>query len=341
MSTRFPNIGEINVKETLQNRRIIAAILVFVLLALVPATGRGYETFLVLWVMCFAIVAMGFNVLLGYTGLLSFGHAAFFGGAAYAVAIGSQRFGIESLLVLLVFAVFVAAVLGLIIGLLSLRSHEIYFALLTLALAQLLWVVSVRDLYGLTGGTDGMSVGRPDFLGSGVNELAFNTYIMGFYYYIVLIFLALTVIFLWFVLRSPFGLTLKMIRENPERAELTGVPVKRYRLYSFVMSAMITGLGGALYAVQLGRITPDQIHWILSGEIVFMVLLGGIGTFIGPAIGALGFIGLQEFALTYTEYWHFTMGIILFAIVVTLRERGVWGGLTDLPEFINQRRDEK
>ncbi|CAI49805.1 ABC-type transport system permease protein (probable substrate branched-chain amino acids) [Natronomonas pharaonis DSM 2160] len=320
------------IRNALGDKRVLGGIGLFVLLALIPATGRGFESFLVIWMMCFAIAALGFNVLLGYTGLLSFGHAAFFGSAAYAMAIGMDRLGIESLIVLLVFAVAVAGLLGLAMALLTLRSNEIYFALLTLALAQLVYVVGVRDIYGLSGGTDGMSVGTPDFLGLGLNELAFNTYMLGFYYYIVLLFLAGTILLMWAMLRSPFGLTLKMIRENPERAMMSGVPVERYRTYSMTLSAMITGLGGALYAVQLGRITPDQLYWVQSGEIVFMALLGGMGTFFGPIVGAAAFIGLQELTLRFTEYWHFVMGLILLIVVVTLREDGIWGGIKQASE---------
>ena len=345
MSTRFPNITEINVRERLSNWATLAGIGIFVvllamptILTVLPGVSEVSWTFLLVVMMCFAIAAMGFNVLLGYTGLLSFGHAAFFGTAAYAVALGFDRLGIHDLILLLVFAVAVAGLFGVIIGLLSLNSNEIYFALLTLALAQILHILADRDFQGLTQGSDGTSVEQPDLFGLGINELGRNPYVMEFFYYIVLLVLVAVVVFLWYVLRSPFGLTLKMIRENPERTEMIGVPVKRYRLYSFVLSAMVVGLAGALWAIQLGRITPEEMDWLLSGELVFITLLGGVGTFIGPAVGAFAFIGLEEFALDFTQYWHLTMGVVLLLVVLTVRERGVWGGLKDAKAYLDRRR---
>ena len=342
MSTRFPTFQNVEIKESLLNWRLLAAVGLFVVLALYPAvTGNAYHTRLLAWMMCFAIAALGFNIVLGYTGLLSFGHAAFFGTGMYTVVIVMNSTGITDLVLLMVLAMIAAGVVGAIIGALSVKTHEIYFALLTLALAQLLYVLAVRDVGGLTRGTDGIGVSRPDFLGIPVSELSAQVYLVGFYYYVILAFLAATIVALWFVLRSPFGLTLKMIRENETRAEMTGVPVLRYRLYSMILSAMVVGLGGALYAIVVGHITPEYLDWTMSGEIVFMALLGGIGTFLGPVIGAGGFILLQELALAYTEYWHFTMGLVLFVIVLTLREKGVWGGVKTLATRVADRRDDQ
>jgi len=342
MSTRLPTFQNVEIKESLLNWRLLAGVGLFVVLALYPAaTGNAYHTRLLAWMMCFAIAALGFNIVLGYTGLLSFGHAAFFGTGMYTVVIVMNATGITDLLVLVVLAMIAAGVVGAIIGALSVKTHEIYFALLTLALAQLLYVLAVRDVGGLTRGTDGIGVSRPDFFGVPVSELSATVYLVGFYYYVILAFLAATIVALWFVLRSPFGLTLKMIRENETRAEMTGVPVLRYRLYSMILSAMVVGLGGALYAIVVGHITPEYLDWTMSGEIVFMALLGGIGTFLGPVLGAGGFILLQELALSYTEYWHFTMGLILFVVVLTLREDGIWGGAKSLADRVLERSDEQ
>lgn len=327
MSTRLSAFLDVELRETFRSKRVLAGLSAFIVLALLPSlTGSAYLTRLLAWMMCFAIAALGFNVVLGYTGLLSFGHAAFFGTGMYTMVLLMNVTGIRDLLVLLLLAVIAAAIVGVVIAALSVRTHEIYFALLTLALAQLLYVLAVRDVGGLTRGTDGISVTRPDFFGIPVSELSAMVYMMGFYYYVILVFLVATIVVLWIMLRSPFGLTLKMIRENSERAEMTGVPVVRYRLYSMTLSAAITGLGGALYAVLIGHITPEYLNWTMSGEIAFMALLGGIGTFLGPVVGAGGFILLQELALSYTEYWHFTMGLVLLVVVLTLREKGIWGG---------------
>ncbi len=342
MSTRFQTLRNLRSEGVFRNRRFIAGVTVFVAFALVPSlTGSGYLTRLLAWMMCFAIAAIGFNVVLGYTGLLSFGHAAFFGTGMYTMVIAMEHTGIQDLVALLALAVVVAAVVGAVIAALSVKTHEIYFALLTLALAQLLYVLAARDVGGLTRGTDGISVTRPDFLGIPISELPASVYMMGFYYYVILGFLAATLALLWIMLRSPFGLTLKMIRENPSRAEMTGVPVLRYRLYAMILSAAITGLGGALYAIVIGHVTPEYLNWTMSGEIVFMALLGGIGTFLGPIVGAGGFILLQELALAHTDYWHFTMGLVLFVVVLTLREKGIWGGAKTLTDTIDERRDDR
>lgn len=342
MSTRLPAFPDIELRETLRNRRFLAGLSVFVVFALLPSlTGSAYLTRLLAWMMCFAIAALGFNIVLGYTGLLSFGHAAFFGTGMYTMVLLMNRTGIHDLLVLLLLAMVAAAIVGVVIAALSIKTHEIYFALLTLALAQLLYVLAIRDVGGLTRGTDGISVTRPDFLGIPVSEVSAMVYMMGFYYYVILVFLIATIVVLWVMLRSPFGLTLKMIRENSERAEMIGVPVMRYRLYSMTLSAAITGLGGALYAVLIGHITPEYLNWTMSGEIAFMALLGGIGTFLGPVVGAGGFILLQELALSYTAYWHFTMGLVLFAVVLTLREKGIWGGAKRLVNGISDQEDKE
>lgn len=341
MSGRFSTLQDIEVSETVKNRRFLAAVGAFVGLAVVPSiTGSAYYTRLLAWMMCFAIAALGLNVVLGYTGLLSFGHAAFFGTGMYTVVLVTTYTGVQDLLLLLFLAIVASAIVGAIIGALSLQSDHIYFALLTLALAQLLFVLTVQDTFGITRGTDGIGVTRPDFLGLPVSELSASVYMMGFYYYVILTFLALTLAVLWFMLRSPFGLTLKMIRENPDRAEMIGVPVLRYRLYSMVVSAMVTGLGGALYTVLIGHVTPEYFNWTMSDEIVFMALLGGIGTFLGPVIGAAGYILLQELALAYTAYWHFTMGLVLFVVVLTLREKGIWGGAKAIVSDVSERRED-
>jgi branched-chain amino acid transport system permease protein len=342
MSTRFQTLRNLRSEGVFRNGRFIAGVVAFVAFALVPSvTGSGYLTRLLAWMMCFAIAALGFNVVLGYTGLLSFGHAAFFGTGMYTMVVLMERTGIQDLVALLLFAVAAAAVVGAIIAALSVKTHEIYFALLTLALAQLLYVLAARDVGGLTRGTDGISVTRPDFLGIPISELPASVYMMGFYYYVILLCLTAILVALWVVLRSPFGLTLKMIRENPARAEMTGVPVLRYRLYSMILSAAITGLAGALYAVLIGHVTPEYLNWTMSGEIAFMALLGGIGTFLGPIVGAGGFILLQELALSYTDYWHFTMGLVLFVVVLTLREKGIWGGAKALTDAVDERRNDR
>lgn len=300
------------------SRGLATAGLVVLALALpyLPSTGQ-FEVFLTAQILAFAIAAVAFNVLLGYTGLLSFGHAAFFGGAAYAIGLVMRYTDIGELFVLLPIGVLTAALLAVVIGYISVRHTEVYYALLMLALSFLLYVVMVK-LYTFTGGTDGVTIASPTV--AGVNYVAawgYNGYLQGILYYVILFGFLGSIGLLWVFMNSPFGLTLKTIRDSPERARAIGIPVVRYRWYATIVSGVFTGVGGAMYAFLNGHITPDTVlHWSRSGELAFMAVLGGIGSFFGPIAGAGAFIMIRSEAQQITEYWHFVMGAILFLIIV-------------------------
>ncbi|MFB6069652.1 MAG: branched-chain amino acid ABC transporter permease [Halanaeroarchaeum sp.] len=292
---------------------------------------------LMAWILILAILTMGYNVLFGYTGMLSFGHAAFFGSGAYTVAFLMHYTQVTGLIPLLLAGTVVGTALAAVFGAVSLRTRDIYYALLMLALAQILYVLAVK-LYNITGGTDGLGIGLPTFLGAQVGGASIITYMATFYYYVVALLFFASVVAVWIVLRSSFGHTLKTIRENEARASAMGVPVTRYKLYSTLISGFFPGLAGALYAIQQGYIVPHILDWTYSGQIVFMTLLGGANTFLGPIFGAAIFVLLRSYALDLVSfYWQFIMGFTMFMVVITVGDDGFWGGFKTVLAYARGR----
>ncbi|MDS0477027.1 branched-chain amino acid ABC transporter permease [Natrinema sp. 1APR25-10V2] len=309
----------IDIRQRLRNPASVAGAVLLVgafAFPYLPGTGQ-YEVFLLGQILAFAIAALAYNVLLGYTGLLSFGHAAFFGGSAYAIGLAMEYTGMSELLLLVPLGVLTAGLIAVVIGYISVRHTEVYYALLMLALAHLIYVITVK-LYTVTGGTDGVPITTPTI--AGVDYLAswgYAGYLMGVLYYVILIAFVITMVLLWTFMHSPFGLTLKTIRDDPERARAIGIPVRRYRWYASIVSGLFTGLGGAMYAILNGHVTPGTVlHWSRSGELAFMTVLGGTGWFFGPITGAGAFILIRSQAQQLTEYWHFLMGLVLFLVIV-------------------------
>ncbi|MBL8301240.1 MAG: branched-chain amino acid ABC transporter permease, partial [Ideonella sp.] len=261
----------------------IAWIVVLALLVAAPFIGL-YPVFM-MKALCFAIFACAFNLLLGFTGLLSFGHAAFMGAAAYATGWLVRSAGWSPELGLLA-GVAVGAGIGLIVGLIAIRREGIYFAMITLAMAQMVYFVCLQAPF--TGGEDGLQ-GVPRGHLFGVIPLASD---LAMYFVVLAVFVAVF-LFIMRIVHSPFGQVLKAIRENEPRAISLGYDVNRYKLLAFVLSTAIAGLAGSLKTLVLGFATVSDVHWSLSGEVVLMTLLGGMGTFAGPVIGAFTIIGLQ------------------------------------------------
>ena len=286
-------------------------------LVLAPFIGL-YPVFM-MKALCYAIFACAFNLLLGFTGLLSFGHAAFLGAAAYATGWLVRSAGLPPELGVLAGMAF-AAVLGLGVGLIAIRRQGIYFAMITLAMAQMIYFVWLQAPF--TGGEDGLQ-GVPRGKLFGVLSLASDTTL---YYVIAGVFVAVF-LFIMRVVHSPFGQVLKAIRENEPRAISLGYDVDRYKLLAFVLSAALAGLGGALKTLVLGFATLSDAHWSLSGEVILMSLLGGLGTFAGPVIGAFTIIGLQDYlADRVGSYVTVIIGAIFVVCVVAFR-RGFVGEL--------------
>jgi len=293
---------------------------VAIVLALVVLPFWVYPIFLMKF-LCFALFAAAFNLLLGYTGLLSFGHAAFFGEAAYITAHALKVWQLTPELALLA-GVGVALLLGAGIGVLAIRRQGIYFAMITLAMAQMVYFFSLQAPF--THGEDGIqgfSRGRL----FGLIDLGD---MMTMYFFLVVVFLA-SMFFIWRIVHSPFGAILQAIRQNEPRAISLGYSVQRYKLAAFVMSAGFAGLAGGLKALVFQFATLADVSWHMSGEVVLMVLLGGIGTMAGPIVGAGALVGLQNvFATT-----GFPVTIVLgatFMVCVLLFRRGIVGELRHL-----------
>jgi branched-chain amino acid transport system permease protein len=275
-------------------------------------------------VLIFGLFALGFNLLYGYTGLLSFGHAAYYGLGAYGTGLALAKLKVTSLWLALGFGLVTALVGGALIGFFCLRRRGIYFAMLTLAFAQMLYFIAFHAAE-LTGGDDGLR-GIPlhplGLLGLAVSlrdPLAF--------YFFAYVLVVLAVAGLKRILDSPFGTVLQAIRENSDRAVACGYDINRIKLLSFVFSALFTGLAGGLDALRLTVVPVDSLYWTTSGQVVIMTLLGGAGTFFGPFVGAATFLILADRLSIFIEAWPIVIGVIFMAFVLFL-PRGIWGTLT-------------
>lgn len=276
-------------------------------------------------VLCLALFASAFNLLLGYTGLLSFGHAAFLGSAAYATGLALKRWGLPPE-VGVAFGTLVATGLGFAIGSLAIRRSGIYFAMITLGFAQLIYFLVVQMVW--TGGEDGLQ-GIPRGKAMGLIPLDRP---LTMYYFVFAAFLA----GFWVIHRtihSPFGHVLRAIRENEPRALSLGYDVNRYKVLAFVLSAALSGLAGSLKAVVLQFASLSDVHWHRSGEVVLMTLLGGMGTVVGPSVGALVVVSLENY-LSGVGSWVTVITGAVFVVCVLAFRRGIVGeGLALLKRF--------
>ena len=295
------------------------SIIVFfaVLPFIVPYKGLATQ------VLVYGLFALGFNLLYGYTGLLSFGHAAYFGLGAYGAGITLAKLGWHSVWVALLIGVAAAGLGGLVVGFFSLRRRGIYFAMLTLAFAQLFYFIAFH-LSDLTGGDDGLR-GIPKLslglfgwqvpLGNPLN-----------FHYFALFWVGLAVVALRRVLDSPFGTVIAAIRENSDRAQACGYDIVRIKLVAFVFSALLAGLAGALDALRITVVPVEALYWSTSGQAVIMTLLGGAGTFFGPFVGAGTYLVLQDRLSLVMESWPLVIGLLFMAFVLFL-PKGIWGTL--------------
>lgn len=302
------------------------------LLALMAAPFVGVYPVFMMKLMCFALFACAFNLLLGYTGLLSFGHAAFFGGSAYVAGHSMKIWGLTPELAL-VLGTTTGALLGAVFGVLAIRRQGIYFSMITLALAQMVYFIALQVPF--TGGEDGLqAVPRGELFG--VLDLT-NDLTM---YYVVLLVVVAAFALIFRTVHSPFGQVLKGIKENEPRAISLGYDVDRFKLLAFVISAAMSGLAGSLKTLVLGFSTLSDVHWSSSGSVILMTLLGGLGTLSGPIVGAavvvamenkIGDLGHLLANLTRVE-WFNTLGQsvtivtgLIFVICVLVFRRGIMG----------------
>lgn len=291
---------------------VIAFLLVFPLL-------MPYQA-LAINILIFGLFAVGFNLLFGYTGLLSFGHAAFLGVGSYLTGIGMVHMGLPWGWAVLL-GVASAALVGVVMGYLAIRTRGIYFSMVTLALAQIVYYAfyKAERWTGGENGLRGIQVPQMEVFGVTLDFLNPNTK-----YYVILAFVAVA---LWFVSRllaSPFGAVIEAVRENEKRAAACGYDVARTKLLVFVISAAICGLAGALRALHLSVVPIESLHYLLSGQAVMMCLLGGMGTFFGPFIGAGVFLTLEDVVTTLTKHWMAIVGAV-FMFFVLFFPAGIWG----------------
>jgi len=288
----------------------------------IVAPFLGLYPVLLMKLLCFALFACAFNLLIGFVGLLSFGHAMFFGGAAYATGHAVKVWGLSPELGVL-FGIVVAAGLGLLVGLLAIRRQGIYFAMITMALAQMFYFFALQAPF--TGGEDGLqSVARGSLFGLIPlnNDLTL--------YYVILAVFVLAWLFIARIVHSPFGQILKAIRENETRAISLGYDTDRFKLVAFILSAALAGLAGSLKCLVLGFATLSDVYWGTSGSVILMSLIGGIGTLAGPVVGAFIITGLENVLADRVGSWINVILGTIFVVAVLLFRKGLVGTLLSL-----------
>ncbi|WP_200937593.1 branched-chain amino acid ABC transporter permease [Variovorax sp. Root473] len=326
-------------------KKISTVVYGLLLLALVLAPFFGAYPVFVMKLMCFALFASAFNLLLGYTGLLSFGHAAFLGGSAYVAGHAIKVWGLTPELGLIA-GTLTGALLGWLFGILAIRRQGIYFAMITLALAQMMFFVALQAKF--TGGEDGLQ-GVPRGKLFGVIDLS-NDLTM---YYVALVVVVLAFLLIVRTIHSPFGQVLKGIKENEPRALSLGYDVGRFKLLAFVISAALSGLAGSLKTLVLGFATLSDVHWTASGQVILMTLVGGLGTLSGPLVGSAVVVLLENkigelgsfLARITTIDWFNTLGEsvtmvtgLIFVICVLAFRKGIMG---EIIAFIDRRRTKQ
>lgn len=299
-------------------RHRVAAVLLFLLVfpLLMPYHALAIN------ILLFGLFAVGFNLLFGYTGLLSFGHAAFLGTGGYLTGIAMVHGGWPWGLALLL-GVASAALAGLVIGFLAIRTRGIYFSMVTLALGQIVYYAFYKA-ERWTGGENGLR-------GIQVPEIHLGPWVLDFIdpvtkYYVILVFVGIALWFVSRILASPFGAVIEAVRENDRRAAACGYDVARTKLLVFVLSAAICGLAGSLRALHLSIVPIDSLHYLQSGQAVMMCLLGGMGSFFGPFVGAAVFLTLEDVVTVFTKHWMAIVGAV-FMVFVLFFPSGIWGTL--------------
>jgi branched-chain amino acid transport system permease protein len=295
-----------------------------------PLFISSFFILLVTEIMIMGLFAMSFNLLFGYTGLLSFGHAAFFGVGGYATALFIRDLA-PSMGGALLAGILFSAIAAAIIGFFAVKLDEIYFAIITLGFGMMVFTI-VHQWRGFTGGSDGVT-GFP-LPPLRLFGLSFDITSPSHYYLFTTVVVIVSVWILWKIIHSPFGLILKAIRENPERIAFTGINVRLYRWLAFLISGILAGVAGSLFAPFDRMASPSMVHWTKSAEPVLMTILGGSGIFLGPLFGSAVFFILEHFITNYTESWMIFLGAILIPMVIFFPE----GILGTLMHWLNRTR---
>jgi len=303
-------------KEILHSKAILACGILFVVLLVLPPFIPRFYTYILAVIYVSALLAMSLNMVVGHGGLFQFHHAVFYGVGAYAFTLMAIKTALPVWVAFLAAPVS-AAMMGLLIGWFCVRLTRLYFGMLQISLGSLVWAIVFR-WYSFTGGGDGIhGIPMPGFL-STLNRS----------YYFILILFVLCLVALYMILNSPFGTTLRAIRDNPERCETVGINVKTHQLFAIVIATFFAGIAGVLFVVLERSVFPDLLFWVLSLEIFIMCLLGGWFTFAGPILGAAITVSLRTFMGAYTEYWTLILGVILILLIFFMPE-GVMGYLLE------------
>jgi branched-chain amino acid transport system permease protein len=287
---------------------------------LVAAPFVVYPVFL-MKALCFALFACAFNLLIGYVGLVSFGHALYFGWASYLAAHAAKVWALPPELAIIV-GTATAAVLGFVAGGLAIRRQGIYFAMITLALAQMMYFFALQAKF--TGGEDGIQ-GVPRGWLFGVFDLSQE---MTMYLFVLIVTLA-GFLFIYRIINSPFGEVLKAIRENEHRVISLGYKTERYKLVAFVLSATLAGLAGSMKALVFQLASLTDVHWSMSGEVVLMTLVGGLGTIFGPLVGAFAIVAMENYLAPFGQ-WVLVIQGVIFVICVLVFRRGIVGEIANM-----------
>lgn len=323
-------------RESFSILATIAFVIVFPLIFTNLPAYSGYMS-LVELIYIWAIFAIGFDLLLGYTGLLSFGHAIFWGGGAFAAGLFSANVTGSPLALVLV-GIVVAIVLALFIGFLSLRRGGIYFAILTLAFGQMMYYIFLGPLGEITGGEDGFTGTNiePLFGTLGLDQAfagILGTLFHDIAYVFFSVFFLLAIAVAVRIVRSPYGAIFEAIHENEERVAFLGLNVWRYKLAAFTISGAFAGVAGALHTIHAQYVAIGSLYWITSGDIVIMAVLGGVGTVFGPITGVIAFLYVENIVSGEIPFWLLVLGL-LFVVVVWLFPEGIWGFISDIRSAI-------
>lgn len=301
--------------------RVYVIAISMVILAIAPAVvvaiDEPFYLDLITRLMIFAIAAVSLDIILGYGGMISFGHAAYLGIGGYSVGVFSF-YGIDNGFLQFPTAIIGSALVALIVGAISLRTSGMYFIMITLAFTQMLYFLGIS--IETFGGDDGMTTNRSEFAG------LIDVYDPNAFYYLVFVVLGLVLYGSYRLINSRFGMVIRGSRSNERRMQAIGFPTLRYRLVAFTISGAICGIAGALLANLTEFVTPEFMHWTRSAELLFMVILGGMGTLFGAVLGTAAYLMLEEILSGYTLHWHLILGPLLI-LVVLFAKRGIFGGL--------------
>ena len=320
------------------SRRIPWTLIVFLIAMVVPWLGSRYDTFLATQIAISALFAVSLNLLLGTTGLVSFGHVAYFGIGAYVCGILMKTYAVPFSLALPAAAAG-AAFASLVFGFFCVRLTRIYFAMLSLAFSQIVWAIAFK-WNEVTGGDQGLpDVPYPDLDWMTSIPLFGDFGIADQFYLLTLVVVALCLAAMQRIIGSPFGRMLTTIRENPERASAIGVNVRSYQLAAFVVAGGFAGIAGALFGIFNRGVFADYVYWPKSAEVMIMTILGGIEHFWGPVVGAATLVLLNQEITSYTEYWSFVLGAILL-VLLFIFPGGIVGGLLTGWAWLRRRRTD-